>query len=389
VAAVTILADESIPCAREAFTTLGDVRLMPGRQITSAHLRDIDLLIVRAITRVDRALLAGTRVRFVATATSGSDHIVAADLAALGATGYAALGCNANAVAEYMVTAWLALAKQRDCALTGLRVGMIGVGHVGALVAQKAEALGMVPVLNDPPKARSTGSPRYRPLAELLDCDVITCHTPLSYDGPDPTYRLIGEPFFSSVKPGTWFCNAGRGEIVDERALRQARSSGRIGEAVLDVWDREPQIDAATLRLADVATPHIAGYSFEGKMNGTTMVYEAACRHLGVEPSWDATSATASVVAPRIEVDAVGRGDIDVLAEIATAVFPIWRDDDALRQTAVQEADERGRVFDDLRRRYPTRREFRHAEVTVRGGSPALLATLHRLGFGTSHSPSN
>ena len=196
---LTTLADENIPFAREAFGTLGDVRLAHGRRITRDLLRDVDLLVVRSITRVDEPLLAGTRVRFVGTATSGSDHVVVGDLARLGTTFYAALGCNANAVAEYMAAAWLTVARRRGCALAGRRVGVIGVGHVGSLVVEKARALGMVPVLNDPPKARETGSDAYRPIDDLLDCDIITCHTPLTHDGPDPTYRLIGEPFFSRL----------------------------------------------------------------------------------------------------------------------------------------------------------------------------------------------
>lgn len=380
-AAVTILADENIPFAREAFGTLGEVRLSHGRRITRDHLRDVDLLVVRSITRVDEPLLAGTRVRFVGTATSGSDHVVIDDLARLGIAFSSALGCNANAVAEYMAAAWLTMARRRTCTLAGRRVGVIGAGHVGALVVDKVRALGMVPVLNDPPKARETGSDAYRPIDELLDCDIITCHTPLTYDGSDPTYRLIGERFFSRLKPGAWFCNAGRGEVVDEAALGRALDAGRLDAAILDVWDHEPAIDGPLVARVDIGTPHIAGYSLEGKLNGTAMVYDAACRFLGVEPSWNAASAAPPPPVPQITIAAAGRDEVDVLTEAVTAVYPIARDCDALRRTAEMTPVERGQVFDDLRRRYPTRREFRQTAVAVTGGSSAMVGTLRGLQF--------
>jgi erythronate-4-phosphate dehydrogenase len=363
----TILADENIPYAREAFGTLGEVRLKHGRQISRADLADVDLLVVRSITRVDEALIAGTRVRFVGTATSGVDHLAIGDLERLGIAWHAALGCNANAVAEYMTAAWLTLAQRRGETLAGRRVGVVGVGHVGSLVVEKARALGMEPVLNDPPKARETGSGRYRPLDALLNCDIVTCHTPLTVDGLDPTYRLIGEAFFSRLKPGAWFCNAGRGEVVDEASLRPALDLERLGAVVLDVWDHEPEIDGGLLARVEIATPHIAGYSLEGKLNGTDLVYRAACGFLGIEPIWRAAAAAP----PRPEglpLRGFARGDgtlrhldregVSALADAVAAVYPILRDDEALRRTAQMDAAERGRAFDLLRKTYPTRREF-------------------------------
>lgn len=380
-AGLVIVVDENIPFAEEAFGPLGEVRLRHGREIGRADLSDADLLIVRAITRIDAALLAGTRVRFVATATAGTDHVAVQDLDRLGIAFSAAPGCNANAVAEYMTTAWLAVAARQGTELRGKRVGVIGVGHVGSLVARKAAALGMIPVLNDPPLARQTGNPVYRPLDELLDCDIVTCHTPLTVDGPDPTWRLVGERFLSALRPGAWFCNAGRGEVVDEAALLRAIGSRRPGAVILDVWDHEPAIDAGLLRNVDVATPHIAGYSLEGKLNGTRMVYEAACRFLDGLPIWDAASTLPPPETPVIEVDASGRSEANVLAELTARVYPIARDDEALRRTADLPSDARGREFDRLRKAYPHRREFSNTTVRLRGGSPRLPATLEGLGF--------
>jgi len=380
-AGVVILADENIPFARDAFGTLGEVRLKHGRAITTADLRDVDLLVVRSITKVDAALLAGTRVRFVGTATSGSDHVAAADLEQLGVAFYAALGCNANAVAEYTTAAWLSVAQRTGSRLRGLCVGAVGVGHVGSLVMEKARALGMQTVLNDPPKARESGSDAYRPLSDLLDCDIVTLHTPLTYDGQDPTYRLIGEPFLSCLKPGAWLCSAGRGEVVDEAALHRALDADRLGACILDVWDHEPAIDGRLLARVDIGTPHIAGYSLEGKLNGTGMVYDAACRFLGVAPSWSAEAAAPPTNVPVVTEIAGGRADEAVLADVVAAVYPIARDVDALRQTAALEPPARARAFDDLRKTYPTRREFRHTSVNAPGASPALLRSLRALRF--------
>jgi erythronate-4-phosphate dehydrogenase len=376
-----ILADENIPCAREVFGTIGGVRLVHGRRISRDNLADVELLIVRSITRVDEALLRGTRVRFLGTATSGSDHVAQADLARLGITFMAALGCNANSVAEYMAAAWLAVARRTGRTLRGCRVGVVGVGHVGSLVVGKARALGMEPVLNDPPKARETGLDRYRPLEALLDCDIVTCHTPLTYDGADPTFQLIGESFLSKMKAGAWFCNAGRGEVVDEAALHRALDAGRLGACILDVWANEPTIDGRLAAKVDVATPHIAGYSLEGKLNGTSMVYDAACAFLGVMPTWRAEDAAPPAPVPSLAVTATGREDEDVLAETVAAVYPILEDDRRLREAAALEPRERGRAFDDLRKTYPTRREFRHTRVTLTGGSARLEASLRALGF--------
>jgi len=384
-AAVTILADENIPYAREAFRTVGTVRLEHGRRITRDHLRDVDLLVVRSITQVDARLLEGTPVRFVGTATSGSDHVATDELRRLGIAFYAALGCNANAVAEYMVAAWLAVARRHGRTLAGRHVGIVGVGHVGSLVAEKVRALGMIPVLNDPPKARESGSADYRPLEELLDCDIVTCHTPLTYAGPDPSFHLIGARFLSRLRRGAWLCNAGRGEVVDETALRASLEDGRPGALVLDVWDHEPEIDARVLARADIGTPHIAGYSLEGKLNGTAMVYEEACRFLGVAPVWDAgTETPAASAAPPVTVTAGGRPDIDALADIVAAAYDVQRDSGALGVEAARTPADRGRRFDELRRTYPARREFRHTAVSVTGGSPALQETLRALQFSLS-----
>jgi erythronate-4-phosphate dehydrogenase len=377
----TILVDENIPFGAEVFGTLGTVRRKHGREIRPADLADVDLLIVRSITRVNRALLAGTPVRFVATATSGSDHVAADELRDLGVTFYAALGCNANSVAEYMTAAWLHLARRTNRTLRGLRVGVVGVGHVGSLVAAKARALGMEPVLNDPPKARVGGGGDYRALNELAGCDIVTCHTPLTRDGDDPTWHLIGADFMARMPRGSWLCNGGRGGVVDEAALHAALDRDQFGACVLDVWDDEPAVDGRLLGRVSIASPHIAGYSLEGKLNGTSMVYEAACQFLGEPVRWRMEEAAPPPTVPCVEVDARGRVDDVVLDEVVSRVYPIADDDARMRATLAVPDVERGRAFDRLRKDYPVRREFRFTRVRTIGASPAARAALAGLQF--------
>jgi len=376
-----IIADENIPFAREAFDTLGEVTLAAGRALSAEHVAGTDLLFVRSITQVNAALLDGSHVRFVGSATAGTDHVDAEYLDRRGIGFAAAPGCNANSVGEYMAAAWLALAVRTGVRLEGRTVGIVGAGHTGSAAERKARALGIVPVLNDPPLVRETGDAKYRPLDEIFECDIVTCHTPLTYDGPDPTYHLAGAGFFGRIKGGSWFCNAGRGEVVDSAAVHEAIDGGRLGGVVLDVWEGEPAIDGELLKKVDVGTPHIAGYSYDGKVNGTTMVYEAACRFLGIEPQWNPEDAMPTPEMPEVHLDATGREDEAVLHELVARVYPIERDDETLRATADLAANERGRTFDRLRKEYPRRREFGHTRVRLDGASDSLRAKAHALGF--------
>ena len=376
-----IIADENIPFAREAFGTLGEVTLVAGRSLAARRVAEADLLFVRSVTPVNAALLDASRVRFVGSATAGTDHVDAEYLARRGIGFAAAPGCNANSVGEYMAAAWLALAVRKGLRLEGRTVGIVGAGHTGSAAEQKARALGIMPVLNDPPLARETGDAKYRPLDEALACDIVTCHTPLTYDGPDPTYHLAGADFFARMKGDVWLCNAGRGEVVDSAALLEVIDGGRLGAAILDVWEGEPAIDGELLKKVDVGTPHIAGYSYDGKVNGTTMVYNAACRFLGVEPRWSAHKATPQADMGEIGVSAAGRDDEHVLHELVARVYSIERDDGALRPAADLALEERGRTFDRLRKEYRRRREFRHTRVRLDGASESLRAKAHGLGF--------
>ena len=385
-----IVADENIPYVREAFGGVGDVTTLPGREISGEAVRDADLLLVRSITWVGRELVEGSRVRFVATATIGEDHVDKAWLAEHGVSFASAPGSNAGSVTQYVSAALVALEERLGLDLRGMRLGVVGVGNVGSRVARAARALGMEVVLNDPPleRALKVGHPpqlpggvptEFRPLAEIFGCDVVTLHVPLTRKGPDKTYHLVDGRFFSRLQAGTILINTSRGSVVDGGDLKEALDSGRLAACVLDVWEGEPDIDVSLLERVFIGTPHIAGYSFDGKVNGTRMIYEAACRFLGRAPEWDPTPLLPAPERPRVEVDGAADG---ALNSTVRSVYDIMKDDAAMRGLIRCEPGERARFFDRLRKEYPRRREFFNTTAVVWPRNNELEARLSGLGFG-------
>lgn len=376
-----IVADENIPYVREAFSTIGDVVTVHGRSMTSATVRDADLLLVRSVTKVNGALLDGSNVRFVATATIGEDHLDKAYLDGHGIAYASAPGSNANSVAEYVVSALLRVADRFDFDLEGKTLGIVGVGNVGSRVIKKAEALGMRCILHDPPLADKTGAPCYRPMEELLSCDVLTFHVPLTKSEPYPTHHLVDEAFLKRVKPGAVIINSSRGAVVDGAALARAIASGHLLAAVLDVWEGEPDIDVGLLERVCLGTPHIAGYSFDGKVNGTRQICEAACRFLGIDASWDPAPWLPAPEVPEVHVDGNVTSIRKALSEAVYAIYDIAEDDQALRKLLNLPATDRPVHFDRLRKEYPRRREFHNIVARVHPDNPLLRARLAGLGF--------
>jgi len=392
-----IVADENIPYVKDAFGTLGDVRLISGRKMDAAAVREADLLLVRSVTKVGAALLEGSRVRFVGTATIGTDHVDLPWLQRARIAFSAAPGSNANSVAEYIVAALLTLCARRGWTLAGRSIGVIGVGNVGSRVAAGAAALGMQVLLNDPPLQRATrstsslrlrsgragqaGDAKYRPLEELLGCDFITLHVPLEKRGTDPTWHLADAAFLSRMKRGAVLLNSSRGAVADNAALLRALEEGRLADAVLDVWEGEPRLNAALLARAALGTPHIAGYSFDGKVNGTQMLYDAACKLLGAKPAWDAASSMPPPETPEMTLQAAGRDEEALLREAVQRIYPIERDDAALRRLLEMPEPERGPWFDRLRKEYPVRREFQNTRVRLVGGTLSLEKKLAGIRF--------
>jgi len=376
-----IVADANVPFVQKCFSSVGDVEVLGGRDITPQAVAGADALIVRSITPVNGDLLDGSVVRFVGTATIGIDHVDLGYLERHGIGFASAPGSNANSAAEYIIAAMLEICRRYGILLEGKSIGVIGVGNVGSRVASKCEALGMRALRNDPPLARQTGDPKYVPLEDLYDCDFITIHTPLTREGIDKTFHLADAGFFSSMKRGVVFLNAARGAVVDTKSLKSAMKGGRLQAVALDVWEGEPDIDPELLEMVDFGTPHIAGYSYDGKVAGMVMIYRSLCEYFHLTPQSDARDFLPEAEVPRLEITTADRKDQDLVTEAVERVYDVRRDDQDLRQIVRQPAAERGRFFDALRKNYRVRREFQNTTVVLDPARKTLASKLAGIGF--------
>ena len=377
-AAMKIVADRNIPFVRECFSSIGEVEVVAGRGVTAELVGGADVLLVRSVTKVNEELLAGSKVQFVATATIGTDHVDAGYLAKRGIGFTSAPGSNANSVAEYIVAALLEVAHKDDMTLAGKSIGVVGVGNVGSRVAKKCAALGMEVLLNDPPLRALTADAKYLPIEELYGCDFLTLHTPLRFEGMDKTYHLVDAGFFESLKEGCVFLNTSRGAVAETAAIKGAVESGKVRAVVLDVWENEPEIDVGLLGMIDIGTPHIAGYSYDGKVAGMIMIYEAVCEYFGLEKRFTVDSFLPEAAVPELRVEA-GADEQEAVRRAVEKIYDIKADDARMREILECEAQQRGRFFSDLRKNYPVRREFQNTKV--RGGSEGVRRILEGIGF--------
>ncbi len=376
-----IIADANIPFVAECFSSIGNVKVVGGREITPDIVRDADVLLVRSITPVDSDLLAGSKVRFVATATIGLDHIDV-DFLRRNNTGFAsAPGSNANSASEYVIAGLLEMGRKYDFDLEDKSIGIIGVGNVGSRVAKKCAALGMQIYLNDPPLQRQTGEAKYLPLKALFDCDFITLHTPLTFEGVDKTYHLADEKFFKSLRERCVFVNASRGGVVNSSALKAVIRSGRLRVVVLDVWENEPNIDTELLEMVDIGTPHIAGYSLDGKIAGMIMIYKAACEYFRVGVKFDIEDFLPEPAVGQLRIEPSTDNEQDALANAVQKIYDIREDDVRLRRILERSVEKRGEFFDGLRKNYPVRREFQNTKVIVKDRNSTLAKKLKGIGF--------
>jgi len=376
-----IVADENIPFVKEAFGGLGAVTLVPGRDLGAEVVADADVLLVRSVTKVGPELLEGSKVRFVGTANIGTDHVDLPYLQGRGVGFASAPGSNAASVAEYVTAALLVLARRGRYKLAGKSIGIVGVGNVGSRVAARCQALGMKVLLNDPPLFRATGDKKYLPVEKLFKADFISIHTPLTMEGPDATYQMVNEEFVAEMKPGSILINTARGRIAEGRALKRALDGDQLSEVVLDVWENEPNADPSLIERAAIATPHIAGYGFDGKVRGTEMVYRAACRFFRRKASWKMEDVLPAPPFPELALKCRGRDDEDVIRDAVLTVCDIEADDAAMRKVINLPGEERPKYFDKLRRDYPARREFHNTHLTFDSRRARLVAKLKGLEF--------
>lgn len=375
-----VVIDSKNPFLAEALSPACEVRVLHTPMIDADHLRDADAVIVRSETHVGPRLLEGTRVRFVGTATIGTDHVNTAWLQEQGIGFASAPGSNADSVAGYMAAALLVTAGKTGMSLRGATLGIVGAGNVGTRVARVGRALGMKVIVNDPPLARTTGDPQYRPLEELMTADVISLHVPLTETGADPTLHLWDAARIARMKRGSMLFNTARGPVVDGHALSGALVSGHLCGAVLDVWEHEPSIDVGLLGHVLLGTPHIAGYSLDGKINAARMMFQALVAHFGLGLTWPEPHGVPPAWNGEVSVHSAP-DEQGVLRGVVTRCYDIEQDDARLRLTELLAPDERSQAFRALRAQYPVRREFTATRVKAAGASPAVVHALRELGF--------
>lgn len=370
-----IVCDNKIPFLRGVLEPYAEVVYLPGRETTPEVVRDADAIITRTRTKCDAALLEGSSVKVIATATIGFDHIDTAWCESHGIVWKNAPGCNSWSVKQYMGSVLATLARKHGFDLSGMTLGVVGVGNVGSKVAEIASLLGMKVLLNDPPRARREGPDGFVSLDEIVDrSDIITLHVPLTREGVDATWHLFDEARISRLNDGQILMNSSRGPVVDNAALKEALKRRALKGAVLDVWEHEPDIDRELMGLLDIATPHIAGYSADGKANGTVASVRTVAEYLGLPlTEWSPAGMPLPAQPLDFTVDAAGKTCQQVLSEAVLHTYDVLEDDARLR--------EHPELFEKLRGDYPVRREFTAFSVKLEGGTQEEADILGKIGF--------
>jgi len=373
-----IALDRAIPYWEDAFSAFGDIRPFSGNELNPGDIREADVLIVRSITPVNAALLDGSRVRFVGAASAGVDHIDQDYLKKRGIRFSFAPGCNADAAAEYVITALDKLASRKGWRINEKSIAVIGVGNVGSRVAEKARVLGMEVLFCDPPLRQITGDARYQDFDRVLKADILSFHVPLVLEAPYPTWHMIAGSTLEMLSPEQYLINASRGAVVDNIELKASLRSGEIGGAVLDVWEGEPRIDYDLLKLVDIGTPHIAGTGLDGKINATLMIRAALCGFLGTESPGDTDDYFPE---PQIIRPVEAFSDQAMISSVLGQVYDIEGDDAELRALNTLSIESAAERFYQLRNNHPLRPEFRHFVVELDKKYEYLCETFAGLGF--------
>lgn len=372
---IKIVADENLAYAKELFSQFGEVKLLNGRKMTNSVLKDTDALIIRSITHVNKSLLAGTKVRFVGTATIGTDHLDMEYLKSTGTVFASAPGCNSYSVAEYVLASLLYSATKNNFSLKDKSIGIVGIGNVGSKVVRFCEALGMKVLKSDPPLSRQGKLKDSVIFDEILEADIISLHVPLTFTGEDKTYHMLNKNNLRFLKDNSILINSSRGSVIDGIALKQTIKEKNL-TVISDVWENEPDIDPELLRIVLIGTPHIAGYTLEGKVNGSLMIYDALADFLKIDRT------------PNISLPMVNNNQLffdssfsteESLNNIVKQIYNIEDDHRRLLEVNSTNDSEIGRYFDILRKDYPLRREFNNYSIKMNkkdAGTEKLLRNL-------------
>jgi erythronate-4-phosphate dehydrogenase len=369
-----IISDNKIPYIQGALEPYAEVVYLPGNLTTSDVVKDADALVTRTRTICNREMLEGSKVKFIATATIGFDHIDTDYCEKTGIEWVNAPGCNAESVNQYISSALFSYSIRKDITLKGKTIGIVGVGQVGTRIAKTCETLGMRVLLNDPPRERAEGASHFVSLRTVREqADIITFHVPLNRGGLDNTFHMADEEFVCGLDQKPLLINTCRGEVFDSEAVLNARQADKVSGLIIDCWENEPGLDLQLLELVDYATSHIAGYSKDGKANGTTMSVRAISRFFGLGiDNWEPTGVEPPPH-PLINLDGADHSDESILAEAVLSTYQIENDDRALRDNP--------QLFEQLRGDYPVRREFGSHAIKVKNVQPEVVGKLVKLGF--------
>ncbi|MAZ89266.1 MAG: erythronate-4-phosphate dehydrogenase [Cellvibrionaceae bacterium] len=386
---LSIVADENIPFVREFFSSMGTVATYPGREMQAAHVAQADVLLVRSVTSVNRQLLENSSVKFIGTCTIGTDHLDQEFLRERGIGFHSAPGCNANSVVEYVLSVLADLKPDWQSA----SFGIVGCGNVGGRLYRKLSALGL-PVSVYDPFLSADSQADLGGLDQALAADVVCLHTPLTIEGAHPSRHLLNEARLRQLRPGSVLINAGRGPVIDNQALKAVLNERSDLTVALDVWEPEPALDIDLLNQVQRATPHIAGYSFDGKVEGTAMIYRALCQYLGVEPQINAAQLLRGDSSNRqsLALEAFDGTEQEIINQAILAAYRVADDDQRTRDLLTTEgcrldSDVLAQNFDRLRKTYPKRREFPCFEIDSlpnhlsQKEKKSLSKTLATLGF--------
>ena len=369
-----IVADDKIPFLKGALEPFAEVCYVPGNMITKEIVAGADALLVRTRTKCNEALLKGSAVKFIGSATIGFDHIDTVYCEKKNITWANAPGCNSTSVCQYVVSALLKLSLDKGIGLKGKTLGIVGVGNVGSKVEKAAKALGMTVILNDPPRAKRENRKCFDSLDAVLEkSDIITLHVPLTLSGENNTFHLFDDHLFTKIKKKAWLINTSRGEVVCSTALKKSLNAGIIAGAILDVWENEPHIDKNLMDNVFIATPHIAGYSSDGKANGTAMIVGSLCRFFNIGlTDWKPQD----IPPPEnstITIATENKSSEEIIGEAVFHSYDISVDNRFLKNSPA--------TFEKQREKYRIRREFNSFSVTLQGENIEAERTLRELGF--------
>lgn len=369
-----IVIDKDIPFLHGVLERFGHVVYLDGASISRNDLLDADALLIRTRTRCTAELLEKTWIKFIGSATIGHDHIDTAYCERQGIVWTTAPGCNAGAVQQYIAAALIRSAERHSLSLHDTTIGVVGVGNVGKKIVGLCRLLGMRVLCNDPPRVRQEGVTGFISLDTLMaESDIISLHVPLTTTGADLTYHLLDGKRLAGLKKDQIVINTSRGEVVDETSLKNVLRSGIPERAVIDVWTGEPRIDRNLLSLAGIATPHIAGYSIEGKANGTSMIVRALGRHFGFELDDWYPAALPEPAINTIEIDCRSKSSVDIIAAVIKQTYDILSDNMRLRAEPEK--------FELQRASYPVRREYSWYTTRLLHDDREIAMLLRSLGF--------